>query len=373
MSLEGLELITNPKKKKIVDEIMSMSEESNKAPSSIVSSVKSVDLNDLGVKEIGGHMEPSDDSSDISQLDINGSKPSFNTTPSTPPMNNFFNSYEAPKRMTMEEELNAKRELLYQFDRLERKGFKLPKKFSMSSSLDEMQAEYQRVLKEKELDASVNFQKKMLMACVTGIEFLNHKFDPFDVKLDGWSEHVHENITDYDDIFEELYEKYKGRAKVAPELRLLMSLSGSAFMFHLTNSMFKSSLPNMDQVMRQNPDLMRQFAAATMNTMAQEGSMPQSAANMFGATMNTDPRPPPPPSFTPPTPPPTQPPMQQPPVSNVQMKGPGDIDDLLKELNGGGSDIDQIEEFSEGSVSDVSDVSEIIINDSGKRSLNLGL
>ena len=36
----------------------------------------------------------------------------------------------------------------------------------------------------------------MLMACITGIEFLNNKFDPFDIKLDGWSEQIHENIDD---------------------------------------------------------------------------------------------------------------------------------------------------------------------------------
>ena len=77
---------------------------------------------------------------------------------------------------------------------------------------------------------------------MTAIEFLNTRFDPLDVKLEGWSESVHENINDYDDIFEELHEKYKGSSKMAPELRLLLTLGGSAFMFHLTNTMFKSSL-----------------------------------------------------------------------------------------------------------------------------------
>jgi hypothetical protein len=60
---------------------------------------------------------------------------------------------------------------------------------------------------------------------------------------------------------------------MAPELRLLMSLSGSAFMFHLTNSMFKqSNLPDVEDVIRSNPDLMKQFQNAAMNKM---GSMPQ--------------------------------------------------------------------------------------------------
>ena len=115
-------------------------------------------------------------------------------------------------------------------------------------------------LKEKELDNSIKFSRKMLMACVTGIEFLNNKFDPFDVKLDGWSESVHENVNDYDDVFEELHEKYKDRAKIAPELKLMLALGGSAFMFHLSNTMFKSQLPGADEILRQNPELVRQFA-----------------------------------------------------------------------------------------------------------------
>ena len=137
----------------------------------------------------------------------------------------------------------------------------------MSSSYEEMKHEYDRLINQKELDQSVKFQRKMLVAFVTAIEFLNSKFDPFDVKLDGWSETVHEGLNEYDDIFEELHEKYKSKATMAPELRLMLSLGGSAFMFHLTNTMFKSSLPGMEDVMRQNPDLMKQFAAATANTM----------------------------------------------------------------------------------------------------------
>ena len=38
------------------------------------------------------------------------------------------------------------------------------------------------------------------MAAVTGLEFLNKKFDPIGAKLDGWSESVNESITDFDDI-----------------------------------------------------------------------------------------------------------------------------------------------------------------------------
>ena len=174
------------------------------------------------------------------------------------------------ERSRIDNEINEKKEILYQMNRLEAKGFQLPRKFTMQCDLEEMKAEYHRIVREKEIDASVRFQRKMLMAMVTGVEFLNTRFDPFDIKLDGWSEQVHENVQDYDDIFEELHEKYKSRGKkMAPELRLMMSLSGSAFMFHLTNSMFKStSLPGVEQVLRNDPDLMKQFQSAAMQQMA---------------------------------------------------------------------------------------------------------
>ena len=134
-----------------------------------------------------------------------------------------------------------KREMLYQFERLEKKGVKIPKQFTMSSNLDEMRSEYERMKNDRNIDVSVRFQRKILMAIITSIEYMNSKFDPFDVELDGWSESVNDNINDYDDIFEELHEKYKGRANMAPEIKLMLALGGSAFMFHLRNSMFKAA------------------------------------------------------------------------------------------------------------------------------------
>jgi len=183
--------------------------------------------------------------------------------------NDMFGQRISNERARMESEFTEKKEILYQMDRLESKGFRLPRKFTMQSDLEEMRAEYHRILREKEVDASIRFQRKMLMAFVTGIEFLNTRFDPFDIRLDGWSEHIQEDLTDYDDIFEELHDKYKSTGrKMAPELRLLMSLSGSAFMFHLTNSMFKQQpLPQVEQVLKSNPALMKQFQQAAAQQM----------------------------------------------------------------------------------------------------------
>ena len=139
----------------------------------------------------------------------------------------------------------------------------------MDSPLSELQGEYEMCIAEKEKSNSVKFQGRMLMAAITGIEFLNNKFDPFDLKMDGWAEQVNENVSDYDEIFAELHEKYKSKAKLAPELKLLFQLGGSAIMVHMTNTMFKSAMPGMDDIMKQNPELMQQFTQAAVNSMGE--------------------------------------------------------------------------------------------------------
>jgi hypothetical protein len=184
------------------------------------------------------------------------------------------------KKMTSEELLKEKFSCLRKLEALEKKGVKLTKKYDMESSLMEMQGEYEMIVSEKERSNSCKFQGRMLMAAVTGLEFLNNKFDPFDVKLDGWAEQINENMNDYDDIFAELHEKYKSKAKMAPELKLLFQLGGSAIMVHMTNTMFKSALPGMDDIMRQNPDLMKQFTQAAVNTMGESNPG-------FGGFMNS--------------------------------------------------------------------------------------
>jgi hypothetical protein len=171
--------------------------------------------------------------------------------------------------MSKEELLREKFKILRKLEALEKKGVELTKKYSMDSPLAEMQGEYETIMDEKSKQNSVKFQGNMLMAAINGIEFLNGRFDPFDIKLDGWSEQINENITDYDDIFGELHEKYKSRASMAPELKLLFQLGGSAMMVHMTNTMFKSSMPGMDDILRQNPDLMRSFQTAAVNSMSQ--------------------------------------------------------------------------------------------------------
>ena len=170
---------------------------------------------------------------------------------------------------------DEKADLLNKLTRLEKKGFSVNKKLNAYSNIDELRTEYKRIKYSIEVDQSLKFSRRMLIACVTGVEFLNKRYNPLDVQLEGWSESVMENVDDYDGVFEELYSKYKTKIDVAPEVKLIMMLGGSAMMFHLTNSMFKAAVPNMNDVMKQNPDLVKNMISAVQNTSTPSSRVPE--------------------------------------------------------------------------------------------------
>ena len=257
---------------KLEDELNDLSKETNEV------SKKNVMFADLGSMNINDDIKDTSiklntDNTPQRKETWDGFK-TFNEIPVNP-----SETFREKASMSKEELLKKKFEMLKKLESLERKGVKLSKHYSMDSSLDEMTGEYESLVSEREKANSVNFQGKVMMACITGLEFLNNKFDPFDLKLDGWAESISENIDDYNEIFEELHEKYKSKTKIAPELKLLFQLTGGAIMLHMTNTMFKSSLPGMDDIMRQNPELMQQFTQAAVNSMSQQNSG-------FGSFMN---------------------------------------------------------------------------------------
>ena len=166
---------------------------------------------------------------------------------------------------------DEKADLLNKLSRLEKKGFNVNKSLNAYSDISQIRTEYKRIVYSIEAEQSIKFSRRMLIACVTGVEFLNKRYNPFDVVLDGWSESVMENVDDYDSVFEELYVKYRTKMNVAPEIKLIMMLGGSGMMFHLTHSMFKAAMPNLNDVMKQNPDLVKNMMSAVQNTQQRAG------------------------------------------------------------------------------------------------------
>ena len=257
------------------------------------------------------------------------------------------NEFKAIHSMNAQEIKNEKIDIIYKFKKLENQGIRTTMNYNMNSHLEDMRNEYLKLKKQREIDNSIRFQRKVMMAAITGLEYLNNKFDPFDVKLDGWSESVNENITDYDEVFEELCEKYGGKSEMAPEIKLLMMLGGSAFMFHLTNTMFKSSIPGMDDILKQNPDLMNQFAKAAVGSINKTDQPKYSQPPMKNTNIN---------------------PGQQPNtnqgtvgVDREEMNGPSGLDDIINQMNLSPEDIPDLDSIS------------LMSGDSGRRSNNSGI
>ena len=231
-------------------------------------------------------------------------------------------STEQPKQKTYEEIQQEKQKLLFNLERLQKQGYPPSKKYSMASSYDDLNFEYERLKKQRDVEKSIKFSRKILMAFTSGVEFLNNKFDPFDIKLDGWSENMMENVNDYDEVFEELHEKYGDSVKMAPELKLLSMVAGSGFMFHLTNSLFKSASPKLSDILKQNPDIARNISEAAAknmnNTINQEFGNDDMIGNLMKQGINNRAS-----NFK----------QSGPSMPQKKMSGPTDIDDLLDELN----------------------------------------
>ncbi len=236
---------------------------------------------------------------------------------------------ESQPKKTYEDIQREKQQYLFELERLQKQGYAPSKRYSMASAIEELKFERDRLKKQRDVEKSINFSRKILLGAISGIEYLNKTIEnPLDLRLNGWSENVMENISDYDEVFEELHDKYGEKVKMAPELKLLMLVAGSGFMFHLTNSLFKSATPDLKDVLRQNPDIMRNIQEAATKKMSENigqqfgeddriGNMMRQGINM---KMNA------------------QQPMPRP-GNQQRMNGPSGVDDLLNELNSGRDDV----------------------------------
>lgn len=139
-----------------------------------------------------------------------------------------------------------KSEYLFKFNKLNVKGKWSSLRLDMNSSLDEIRNEYERIRNEIQTERSVAFFKRMLLLGVQGIEMLNTKFDPLGVDLDGWSEAMGYSMEnqEYDEVMAELYEKYKGRGQMSPEVKLIFMIISSATMFTISKKLTKMDSNN---------------------------------------------------------------------------------------------------------------------------------
>lgn len=168
--------------------------------------------------------------------------------------------------LSPEEEMRKKKNLLYTLKRFQKKGFTLSRNYNLNSDLFEMKAEVDSIKREANLDATVATMKKGLTISTYLLEMLNNQFDPINAKLDGWSNQVKDDVDhgDYDEVFEELYDKYSNRFQMPPEMRLASMLGTSALQYHVAQVVVNRTLNNnkTDQILQQNPQIKKDIMNA---------------------------------------------------------------------------------------------------------------
>ena len=195
------------------------------------------------------------------------------TQPTAPPVNN--QPKEPEKVMTEEGIRLEKLSMLRKLGELTQKGVTLSQNYNMNSDLKSMKYEYDLHCSIRAKHNSINWMSSMMLNCIYGLEMMNDKYDPFSLKLTGWTEQMSRDITDYYDVFGELYEKYNAPGKsVPPEIKLLLMITSGAIKFHFVNALAGGgNAKSTQEKLSENPDLAdqlrRQAQVDKMNQMGQ--------------------------------------------------------------------------------------------------------
>jgi hypothetical protein len=261
----------------------------------------------------------------------------------------------APSRMSDDHVLREKYDLLRKFERLGKMGVPMRKRFTIDSPIDEMKLELEFIKREKSMDSTIKQFSEWFVTGMSAAEWGSKNVPmvkAFGLQLDGLSESAQMNVVDLEDDFEELYDLYGENMKMHPLVRIPLRVCMMVYMVHLTNQMAqKAPIPNIQDIMRQNPDIARQLAGAAMQSQTQQmrntASVPppQQAPNPLAGLMSFMQQsvpPAPPPNLVPKQPAENKPvrigvqrprPVQAPaPAPAPVVRPPPNIDDLLKDI-----------------------------------------
>jgi hypothetical protein len=137
-----------------------------------------------------------------------------------------------------------------------------------------MKMELEFIRKEKAMDATIKQFSEWFITGMSAMEWGSKNINMlkmFGLQLDGLSQSAQMNVGDLEEDFEELYELYGDKMRMHPLVRIPMRTCIMVYMVHLTNQMaMKAPVPNIQDILRQNPDIARQMAAEAMKTQTQQ-------------------------------------------------------------------------------------------------------
>lgn len=177
------------------------------------------------------------------------------------------------RRMSEEHIMKEKYELLRKFERLQKLGVPMRKRFTLDSPLDEMKMELDFMRREKQMDQTIKQFCDWFITGMSALEWSSKNvamMKAFGLDLDGLSESAQMNVADMEEDFEELYDLYGDKMKMHPLVRIPIRTCMMVYMVHLTNQMTrKAPIPNINDVLRTNPAIAQQLAQAALQQQTQ--------------------------------------------------------------------------------------------------------
>ena len=193
-------------------------------------------------------------------------------------INDIPAEFSGYNKLSEREKKSKKRKMLRD---LNKNGNRNPTHCNEDTPYDEVEDEYNVHIEDNRRQSSVKVQKMWFMTIVNSIEALNGWYDPFNMSLDGWSEAINDDIESYDDIFAELYDKYRG-VKISPELSLLGRIGFSAGITIFMNRQLSASSSDFSEVVKQSPTLMKEYTKTATKIVNDSNPI----FNMFSSQSN---------------------------------------------------------------------------------------
>lgn len=171
------------------------------------------------------------------------------------------NRFDQPEK-TFEQIQTEKAYYLSEIDRLDKLGQPMLRRLGMESSLDEISNEYFRMKQKYDSQVGIKLCRQFLVCGVSLLEAADNNYNIVG-DLDGFGNHTQQNIETYDDVFVDLYNKYKDSMKVSPEIKFVMTFGMSLGAFKMNKQFQRSAIEQQKQSLNETLNKMK---GPSMNT-----------------------------------------------------------------------------------------------------------
>jgi hypothetical protein len=173
------------------------------------------------------HNEKQSEESNIDKSDVNRFK---NATKSKLNIDEYADSTDDYKKI-------LKLDLIRKLADLWKSGIVITSDYNLDSDYYTMKAEYDYHIGVRSKKQMVKTLYGGLTGGIKFLEFLNKKYNPFGVELDGWSTNIETSKEELIDAIGEIYEKYKQPGEeMSPELKIVFIIATSAVTTIFANS-----------------------------------------------------------------------------------------------------------------------------------------